>query len=598
MAKPTIQGREIRLQRRADGRLYTADFVAPPVVTPGIHPFTGLPLTPDGWTDLDAMILSEGYADARIVYVSSSSGNNQSGSVYTQEDVIGLGGTPTNPQAVVNAFATIEAARAHLRYGFPDVLLLKRGDFWYENLETGLSRQSGRSNTERKIYAAYGASGPLPNVRGIITAGSGSGGAPATADHIIVAHIDNYHPQNDPAQPEFTGTKVSTGVANLRPGSNILLEGLRLRFSGISYSVSVAGTRIYGLAIRRNVISESYPQTGHAQGLYTHLVDGLLIEENILDHNGWIDRDGYYRGPTQHNHNVYLSAYNWNVVAKGNSISRASSHAFQGRPGALLTNNLAFLNPLNPYIGSSGGEHSYNVVLDSRIQPADAGSGRGILDQSSGIALVYRNIVAHKDVGGTSPFAFYALTMGAIESDPNNSGGTEKYAGPKNAVYRENVLYKWRGIGFYWNLQGELPNFAPVESVTFVDNKIVSHPSNTSVDPLVRTQSVLSVNDYLSFSGNQYESALASPFNWFGSSMNHSQWVSASGETGSVFGAISFPDPERDITSYMTSIGETGGPLEFISRSLQMNRWNWDSRFTAPVVNSYIRAGFGVPDPS
>jgi hypothetical protein len=34
MAKPTIQGREIRLQRREDGRLYTADFIAPEVTPP------------------------------------------------------------------------------------------------------------------------------------------------------------------------------------------------------------------------------------------------------------------------------------------------------------------------------------------------------------------------------------------------------------------------------------------------------------------------------------------------------------------------------------------------------------------------------------
>jgi hypothetical protein len=55
----------------------------PTTAAGSVHDFTGLPLTSDGWTDLHGMIMSQGYSDARIVYVSTS-GNDSTAQVYGQ----------------------------------------------------------------------------------------------------------------------------------------------------------------------------------------------------------------------------------------------------------------------------------------------------------------------------------------------------------------------------------------------------------------------------------------------------------------------------------------------------------------------------------
>lgn len=562
-----------------------------------VHEFTGLPMTSDGWTDLDTMILSAGYSDARIVYVSSSEGSDATGRVYSQTEVQTLGGMPTNPTSAVNAYATISAARNQLRHGYPDVLLLKRGDVWVESLVPSLAHMSGRSQTERKIFAAYGSSGPLPNVRGQITAGTGGGGAPDTADHIIVAHVSNYHPQNDPANPAFNGRKVDTIAMNLRPGANILLEGLRMHFSGIDYSVSVSGEVRTGTAFRRNIISEAYPGGGgHKQGIYADRNDGLLVEENILFHNGWIDRDGFSTAPTQFNHNIYMSWRNKDVIARRNILAESSSHSMQTRGGAVVFNNLSIREPMAPYLGGTrnadgtGGYHGYNVALYS-VNRSLGGSGRGYMDASSGESLFERNIAAFKGSGINSDFA---MQIRLFNLSDGNQGGASNYAGDKRSLYRENVIYHWFGDGFSL-FTGHSGTAGGLESIAFEDNKVVAHPSDTSSYVMRFISDVFSGK--VSLSGNQYDSASAQPFQHFGTAMNFSTWVAETGETDATFGDVSFTEP-RGIVEYMDHIGEGGGVEGFFEAMLQMDRWNWDSRFTAEVVNSWIRAGFDVPDPS
>ncbi|MBI9099178.1 MAG: hypothetical protein JEY91_11905, partial [Spirochaetaceae bacterium] len=52
-----------------------------------IHEFTGLPMSNDGWTDLQLMFQdSSNYSDSRIVYVSNA-GNNNTAQIYNAGDV-------------------------------------------------------------------------------------------------------------------------------------------------------------------------------------------------------------------------------------------------------------------------------------------------------------------------------------------------------------------------------------------------------------------------------------------------------------------------------------------------------------------------------
>ena len=57
--------------------------------------------------------------------------------------------------------------------------------------------------------------------------------------------------------------------------------------------------------------------------MYTKHVEGLLIEENVFDHNGWAPDVEESACATMYNHNLYLTAND--LVVRGNVIARAAS---------------------------------------------------------------------------------------------------------------------------------------------------------------------------------------------------------------------------------------------------------------------------------
>ena len=58
----------------------------------------------------------------------------------------------------------------------------------------------------------------------------------------------------------------------------------------------------------------------HPQGLYAYAVDGLLIEENVFDHNGWNEAVPG-AGADIYSHNLYIDNDNTGVVVRGNIIA-------------------------------------------------------------------------------------------------------------------------------------------------------------------------------------------------------------------------------------------------------------------------------------
>lgn len=97
-----------------------------------------LPVDENGWTILKPS------ADSKIIYVSSSEGNDSNS-----------GKSPENP------VATIGKAKELIRDGYPDHILLKRGDEWILNEGLG-AFYSGRSAVEPLVVGYYGESGDRP----------------------------------------------------------------------------------------------------------------------------------------------------------------------------------------------------------------------------------------------------------------------------------------------------------------------------------------------------------------------------------------------------------------------------------------------------
>ncbi|MGD9186974.1 MAG: hypothetical protein PVI89_02120, partial [Desulfobacteraceae bacterium] len=135
-----------------------------------------LPEDSNGWT-----IFSPS-ADSRICYVSAD-GDNQNALVYSPSDAA-IGDDPFNPAGAIVAFSTYAEAYANTREGYPDWILLKRGDVF--EFVIGSDIRSGREPDEPFFVGAYGSSGLCP----LVKTGSGQGLSARNAQYFAFSGID------------------------------------------------------------------------------------------------------------------------------------------------------------------------------------------------------------------------------------------------------------------------------------------------------------------------------------------------------------------------------------------------------------------------
>jgi hypothetical protein len=305
----------------------------------------------EGWTQIAPA------PETQIIYVSSSAGNDANDG--------------SSPGQAVN---TLTRAEDLFTTGHPVWMLLKAGDSWNEAV--GGWGWPGLDADRPSLISSYG-TGARPVLKTGSEAGIllfGGGGAPATLNFIDIIGLDFYANERDPDSPDFAaGTSLPSGIAAARGGTGILVEGCRLRFYGVGINVSGMDGPWSDVTIRRNVVVNSYgaDETMYSQGMYVSETNGLVIEENILDHNGWSSSPLLPEAvATIFNHNLYLQSTNSNVVVRDNIIAHASSHGLQARSGGTITGNLFVHNPISILIGANAsnepqaGMVTDNVILD------------------------------------------------------------------------------------------------------------------------------------------------------------------------------------------------------------------------------------------
>jgi hypothetical protein len=359
-----------------------------------------LPLDASGWTILTPS------ATTRTIYVSSSAGNDNN-----------TGLSPTSP------LATINKAKTLLRDNSPDHLLLKRGDTFNESFGTWTKR--GRSATEPLVLGAYGI-----GARPLLKTGTQNGITvwSASLDTFSNIAISGLHFQAD----GNTGVIPSAGLAGIRwdrPGSNLLVEDTVFEKYATNIVVqSVDPTRPFtDLTVRRSQILDAFanrsgqPGHAHSSGLYTSNVRGVLIEENLLDHNGWNESIAT-ASPTIFNHNLYIQTDSADVVVRDNIITRASSHGLQLRPGGVVDGNLFVDNSLGFFIAGAGGAAVDNVLLHGSTKPLwpdNAPRAWGIEMKDIPGSRAIRNLLAH------------------------TPGGVGAMLGMNGVLAEDNYIYKW-----------------------------------------------------------------------------------------------------------------------------------------------------------
>jgi hypothetical protein len=491
------------------------------------------------------------------VYVSSSTGND------------GYSGLSESAPK-----RTIAAGYALLRHGYPDWIMLKRGDVWYENL--GHWRKSGRSPSEMMVITSYGPSTLRPQLRTGVTEGlfrSGGNNSPTRIDYLALVGVA-FFPE---AYDGNNGTPA--GFSWLGAGANILIEDCKFEgyYDGLSIQMD-GSNRVGPIAIRRSVVVDSYGNQGHAQGIFASGVDGLLLEENIFDHNGW--KEGV-SDPDIFKHNVYLTIYNTGVTVRGNIFTRASAHGLQLRCGGVAEGNLFVRNPLGMFV--SAGEGFQSVVRGNVIQEGtDIGPGLyrgfGIETVDTYDALVEDNIVSNALVNHTWGDAF------SVSSTPDSQVLTSRY----QALFRNNIVYNWHGTGF----DVSYPDCTVYDQIQFQGNRI-SGQTNSFIGMYV--PSVVDLSRF-GFSGNSYWTA-AQTGQWFfrsGANASFPTWVGAFVEPGTIQSGPNFPAPLRTMASYQTSLGGNASFDEFIYQARFQTRYYWRNEYTAAAAIAYVRAGFGL----
>jgi hypothetical protein len=300
----------------------------------------------NGWTVVTPS------ADSRVIYVSSSEGNDANDGL-----------SPSAPKR------TVGAAKALLRTtvvistagkvitGFPDHMLFKRGDVWSEGL--GGWSKCGRSPQEPVLVGAYG-TGARP--RFDISGFGGSGWSAILGDDIpskdnvvlMGLHFRGVNPQN--------GVGLFSSNGGLK---DFLLEDMVFERGsvGIQYDAYVPQR----ITFRRCLFLDNFSNGGaHAQGLYLYKVAETVVEENVFDRCGW-NPDLPQANPTIFNHCIYWQSEGApDGVVRDNIILRGSSHGVQMRSSGHVLGNVFVRNAISGFV-ANGYDHTITSPQESSV---------------------------------------------------------------------------------------------------------------------------------------------------------------------------------------------------------------------------------------
>ena len=512
------------------------------------------------WTDSGWTTFTES-ADTRKVYVSPTGNDASSGLSPAQ------------------AKRTLAAGIALLRHGYPDWLLLERGGVWHESL--GHWVRSGRSADEPMLVSTYGSAPARPRLltglqHGIHT--QGGSGTPPNIDYLALVGLEF-------VADLYAGAHLQVGARMLQPGTSFLIEDCLFRGYGVNLVFQGFGGRHSDFRLRRSVVVDSWAlhSTGHSQGLYAYAVDGLLIEDNVFDHNGW--KEGVPgAGADMFNHNLYIDNGNTGVVVRGNLIANAASHGMQLRPGGVCVNNLFVRNSIALQVGGGnspdpGGvtaEVHQNVILDGKNIDAVQPRGWAMWFANIVAGHVSDNVIAN-NVSGDSPLA--------LGLDGTQVGDNAPSIGIHDLLLENNIVHDWGG-----NLVVE-GQYGQLSGITFQDNDV---QDLTHDHPLIDQPSSGSVAA-LSSSGNHFHSELLSSNHWtkVGTTMYAlGYWQSLVGDATSSAQQVEYFDPSRSPASYNGLLGGTPSLSAFLAQARLQSAADWKPEYTAVHVNAYLRAGF------
>lgn len=444
---------------------------------------------------------------------------------------------------------TLGAAQARMRWGRPDQMLLRRGDVWRESLDLVAT---GSKSEGPAVIGAYG-SGPRPRIIGTLERSTPF----ESQGHLVISGVEVEAPS-----PGWVYGIVWQGGPDLEDGggTDVTIEDCFVHH----FAQNLVMQGMTGLRVRRCVITDAYSQSSDLPtkvGLYVGRCRDVLIEENLFDRNG-------FPVPGLFHHNAYIqSDCEQPVVFRRNIVIAGGATGVQLRPGGMCDDNLLVRNPIAITFGSQQGGSMTgtirgNVVLEGvDLSQHDLRStGIKLSNVAASGVLVERNIIARKK--GIGP-------GGGIEAVPDHF--------VLSATIRDNIVYNW--------LEGVIAGGGGLLGTLYLTR-------NTIVDG--GDEGVLGLYDSLrpmTFASNRYFRPAGTWFlvNW--TDLDFEGWQGTVEPTASG-GPVAFPQPERSLATYGTTLG-IGGTYESVVAALRaQSRQAWNDDLSIDSLLAYFRGGF------
>jgi hypothetical protein len=472
-----------------------------------------------------------------------------------------------------DAVQTLAMGISLLRDGFPDWLLLRRDDVW-TNENLGLWTKSGASPAERMLIGSYG-SGLRPHIKTGTSSGLTVQSGPVSNLAIVGLRLEPH---------TYTGSEGSIGVRWQHQGENILIEDCYLLGFESNVVIDPASGWVSDVQIRRSIIADAHAMAGVSTGARFSNTHGILLEENLFDHNGW---KAGVAPQVPYNHAIDVRGSCTSFVATGNLVARSSHAGLQATAGGNCDDNLFVRNPVGAAFGhvidttypatpgGVGGSFSRNLIVegvDLAYTPAAEGLYLGNLASSG--TTVQGNIIAH--AMGVLPPSAWAIHV-------------SESSGPiLNLTIAETISMGWEG-GLYI-----APPITTPGSITFTGNTVMN---SCFYHGLVHDPG--GVAPTLNFGGNTYHSFLSSGLPFFGAAtwMDFAAWVAYSGETGSSYQGVNFAASGRHAGMYHALLGGTPSLSGFLQSARQQQRGSWNGAYTAAALGAWLRNGFAVVGP-
>jgi hypothetical protein len=536
--------------------------------------------------------------DSRLIYVSNG-GSDATAKTYTPSSTE-VGTDPYNPTGAILPYATLDAALAQARAGYPDYILLKRGDTWTRTAM--IAMKAGRSAAERMVLGYYGSAIARPIVKNY-------GVNLGHASYSAIIGIQFTAARRNPDSPEFLGfanadlaTDNNAGFDALGGYNNTVTGGLLIEdcwfswFDGcVLQSPLTTAPVLTDVIVRRNLITNNYSTAGHAQGLYSDRAS-IWLEENIFDHNGWYKQGGtVFSDPsegkaTMFNHNTYFAEAR-ETVFRNNLFLRPSSI------GSKFTSNTASgINVIK----------AWDLWVDNNLYvEGEVGiSLGGNDDQNNGPRWrnihVTNNVMTH--IGRTQP-TVRTLGWGLDVQDWDSGEVTgnifttwgdatlsNNYAifssGDTNDVtYSGNIIYNVSSGGPLIAFR----DGAIQQRIKFTGNDIWTNSTTGQLLSYTLTSNA-------GFGGNTFYSG-RNAAQWFSINGTYSsldQYKTAVGDTTSVSGKRNYADPGRTLETYLASKGYATDMDSFAAVLCTQSKFHWLPDLKASAINSYIRAGLAT----